>query len=154
MSQQVRHSVSATPTLDTNAYAAGDRLGSLMTISHGNAEGKPITLQTLTVLDKADQGTAFDVLFFDAQPTIASNDNAALDISDAEMDKCIGIVSVAGADFADCGGARVASVRSVGLALKPAAGATAIYALLVARGTPTYTASSLRLSFHFDMDRT
>lgn len=156
MSTKVSAAVSfatATPTLDTNAYASGDRMGSLMTLTTGNNAGSGLSLMSLTVLDTADQKAAFDILFFNAAPTIASADNAAIDISDAEMAKAIGFVSVTADDYADFGGASVACLKNIGLGMLISQSANNIFALCVSRGTPTYAASSLTLTFNFALDQ-
>jgi hypothetical protein len=145
------HILEVTPTVDTAQYASGDRLGSLMTLS-GAADGdfSPTTLKSVVILDKAKQKSALDIFFFDASPTIASADNAALDITDAEMaDKFLGSVTIAAADYKDLNASSVVTA-TCDLPLKPTTTAGTIYALLVSRGTPTYGAASdlvLRLSF-------
>lgn len=147
------HTVTVTPTLDTSAYAAGDRLGSIMTITAGNNGSHPVTLMDLKVLDKADQGAAFDIMFFNALPTVASADNAAISITATEMEKYLGHVSITADLYADFGPTKGAVKSLIGLGLKPANQDGIVYALCVSRGTPTYAASSLVLQFYFAMDR-
>lgn len=147
------HVVEVTPTLDTNAYTSGDRLGSIMTLDGVTEGGAQITkLATIVIVDGDKQSQALDILFFDELPTVASADNAAIDITDAQMtDKCVGYVAVAAADFKALANSSVAVLKDVNLYLKPAVAAEGkLYALMVTRGTPTHTAAGLVLKFVFD----
>ena len=139
--------IEVTPTVDTSAYASGDHLGTVHTLA-GAAPGQGLytVLQSLTIIDKAQQKSALDVFLFDASPTVASSDNAAANITDAEMiDKCIGHIVVAAADYRDIGSANsVAHLKNLGMHLKPDPTATAplnLYAFVVSRGSPTYAAA-------------
>jgi hypothetical protein len=146
--------VEVTPTLDTNAYASGDRLGTLMTLTGVvRHQGFEAVLLDVVVLDKAKQSQALDIYFFREAPTIASADNAAIDISDTEMEKCIGRVSIATTDYSALAGNSEASPAPYNRLLGAVEGKTDIYALAVCRsGTPTYAASSLVFKFKFLQD--
>jgi hypothetical protein len=146
--------VEVTPTLDTSAYASGDRLGSLMTLSDVvRHQGMEAVLLDVVVLDKVKQSQAIDIYFFRESPTIASADNAAIDISDAEMEKCIGRVSIATTDYSALANCSEASPAPFNRLLGAIEGKTSIYALAVCRsGTPTYAASSLVFKFKFLQD--
>lgn len=138
--------VSGTPTLDTSAYADGDRMGSIVEL---DVKNDAVTLLNVEVLDKADQGANFDILFFKSSPTVASSDNAALSITDSEAEKCLGVVSIE--TWKDLGGNQMGYARNVGLGLMPESGGK-LYMLLQSRGTPTYAAASLTLRFYFAVD--
>lgn len=147
--------VEVTPTIDTSAYAAGDQLGSLMTLSTGIADdAKNMTLLSVAIVDKAKQDAAIDILLFDESPTVSSSDNAALDISDAEMvDKCCGFVEVADSKYSDLNANSVAFVGNIGLNCKYVTDGT-LYAIMNCQGTPTYTSTSdlvLRFTFLADL---
>jgi hypothetical protein len=141
--------VEVVPTLDTSAYASGDRLGSIMTVAAMRFPGGSAVLQDIVIVDQAKQSQAIDVLFFDESPTVASADNAAIDIADAQMNgKFIGRVSVAVSDYSALAASSEATVKNVGLLLKAISGATDVFALMVCRsGTPTYGASDLIVKF-------
>jgi len=164
--------ISVTPSLDTNAYVSGDRLGSIHTItgafrrmnrSYDNnpaiAKDAPnqcakVILQSLSIIDQAKQSQPIDVLFFDALPVVASADNVAIDISDAEMaDKCVGVLSV---DNAYCALAAnsVVTETNIGLLLKQKSTAADgnLYAVCVIRGGATFGASSLVFKYGFLQD--
>lgn len=164
--------IDVVPTLDTSAYASGDRLGSIHTITNAfrkiyrnvdpitattsafQGQSGKVILQSITIIDQAKQSQPIDILFFSSSPTVASADNAAIDISDAEMDaKCIGVVSF-DASYVALAGNSVASKNSIGLEMKQSISATDnnIYAVCVIRGAGTYAASSLRFKYGFLQD--
>lgn len=141
--------ISITPTLDTAAYAAGDQLGSLQEVAGALADSSGTgKLVSVVVLDKAKQSLALDVLLFREQPTVTSVDNAALDLSDTEMEKCIGTIRVATTDYAALNVNSVASVKNINLMLHAVKGSnnttgTSLWMILMAQGAPTYAANSL-----------
>lgn len=144
--------ISVTPTLDTNAYASGDRLGSIMEFSNilKVSPGKTV-LVNVTLLDKAKQSSALSLYLFNALPTVVSADNAPLDISDTEMQKCIGVVSFAGSDYKtqNAGSSFAQLSQSPNLVLKNSDDESkSIWGLLVSDGSPTYAATSLIVSLH------
>ena len=149
------HMSAVTPTLDTNIYADNDRLGSIMTVTAAcrfDEASSGSILQGLTLVDGDDQGVALDVLLFDELPTVASADNAAISITDAELrDKSIDVIEIANGDYVDLLSAPVVSLKNLGIICKPKHASTSIFALMVTRGgTPTYTAAGMNLKFHFD----
>ena len=149
--------VSVAPVVDTAIYAAGDQLGGLLTITDGvSSPGGSAILKSVTVVDKDKEKAVIDVLFFSANPTLVSVDNAALDISDANMATyCLGKVSIAAADYTDLNASSVATVRVDDLVLTAAAGSTSIYAVMkVLSGTPTFTATGdLQVKFGLEEHR-
>lgn len=133
-----------TPTLDTSAYASGDVLfvstvcTSLMRVNDGLA-----LLKSVQVIDKGDQGAAFDLYFFSSNVTTGAV-NGAPSISDADLATCLGYVSIATGDYKDLGGARIATKNVLDMMLKAASGTKNIYIAGVnGSGTPTYAASDL-----------
>lgn len=153
--------VEVTPTLDTGAYADGDHMGAIFEIENAVAVNKGHALWcSLVALDKAGQSKAFDVYLFNEQPTIASADNAAIDISDVEMEKFIGMFSVEESDYGSLAGCSVAyqkdfaiplmnnvsKIRSTNLSQR------SVWGVLIARGAPTYAADSLVLKFGLIQD--
>jgi hypothetical protein len=143
--------IAFTPTLDTNAYATGDRMGSITAISLPYA-GQPVTILGLQVLDRAKQSAAMDLLFFKTLPTVASADNAAIDISDTEMDKCIGSIELVDTEYVALATASVSTFRNVGLSLMPDADSNTIYCVAISRGSPTYAAGSLTFTAYVSCD--
>lgn len=164
--------ISVVPTLDTNAYASGDRLGSIHTITgafrkirrsydaaspvetgYQPYHGK-VYLHSVVIIDSAKQSQPIDILFFNALPTVASADNAAIDISDAEMEaKYIGGISV-DEDYISLAANSAVTKRNIGLLVKQSTSAVDnnIYAVPVIRGAGTYAASSLKFLYAFMQD--
>lgn len=133
-----RRILSATPTLDTNAYAQNDRMGSVMTFEGIGAHGA--LLESLVVLDKGSQSKGFTLYFFNELPTVASNDNAALDITDAEMEKCIGTLPVVTADYKSVANSSIATFKNLGLPLTGTDGA--VFAIMKSDEAVTHAAAS------------
>lgn len=103
-----------------------------------------VTLLSVAIVDKAKQSAAFDILFFNALPTVASVDNGALSITDAEMaSKYIGRVHILATDYVNTASNSDASVYGIGLLMQGAETNTLkLYAVCQAIGTPTYTSTS------------
>lgn len=99
-------SFKATATTDTAAYANGDVMGALQVLTGVlPASSGAINLKTLTLVDQGKQDRAVDILFFSKAVTVASADNAAIDVADAQMiDGFVGRVVVAAADYVDVAG--------------------------------------------------
>lgn len=138
--------VDMTLVLDTAIYAVGDVLSDtailagILPVAGGGA-----LLKSLMAIDQDDQGTAFDVLFFQTLVPLGTF-NVAPTISDANALQYLGKVAVAAADFADLGGVRVAEYKNIDMVLKPAGNSVDIYvATIVRSGTPTYTAAGIKL---------
>lgn len=143
--------VKVTPTISTSAYASGDCIGGLMTITGAaRVNGGSGVLNAFTVLDKTQaQRSPMDLMFFDESVT-AAGDNAAVAFTDADMDKCIAILSLPFYNNAFPGTPLNSHASSYGIGLPFVCGAasTSIFCQAVARGTPTYTSTS-DLTFAF-----
>jgi hypothetical protein len=135
-----------TLSLDTNIYADGDLLADTQEIANAVrvAAGRAI-LQSVVVLDEDDQGVGFDLVFLSAGTSLGT-ENSAPNIADAGARDIIGVVSITSADYSDIGASRIATCASIGLILKAAAASTSLYVAAIIRGgTPTYSASGIRL---------
>ena len=137
-----------TLSLDTNAYASGDLLADRQEVTDAvlsNDSGG--ILQTVTVIDKDDQGAAFDIWITDADATFGT-ENSAPSITDANAASILGRVQVTTGDYTDLGGAKVAHLTGLAMPIKPVSGGRSIYVAAVnGTGTPTYTASGVVLRF-------
>lgn len=142
--------VTVTPTLDTNAYASGDLLFDSTEVAAAvRANGGHAVLQSVTVIDKADQKVAFTLLFANAATDFGTL-NSAPDPDDTETATVIGWVPIAAADYIDLGANAVACVRNLGLVFKAGAATTSLYIAGVnGTGTPTYAASDLVFQLGF-----
>lgn len=145
MRQLVRKQIE--PTLDTNAYADGDQVSTLQTLPlmQGSFEG---TIASVTVLSKTQDKAVLDFFIFDRSVTVAA-DNAAASITDADMEFCLGVISVAVADYDDIGSTNSIAtvVPAAGLPVK-ANVAPNLYVAIVIRTAITYAADDLSIWFN------
>jgi hypothetical protein len=135
-----------TLSLDTSAYAAGDVLAdtqvltSLFRITDGTG-----VLQSIQVIDQDDQKQAIDFYYLSANNSLGT-ENSAPSISDANAVEIVGPFSVAAADYKDLGGVSVAKISNIGQPIIAATGTANGYIAAVCNsGTPTYTASGIKL---------
>lgn len=124
-------------TVDTSAYADGDVLFATQEVA-GFSTAADITsiLQSVVVADVDDQGIGIDLIFFNANTTLGT-ENSAPDIDDTELLTVIGRVQVGAGSFYDLGANRVACVYGIGLPMKAGTGGS-IWMAGIARGAPTY----------------
>lgn len=143
--------IEITPTVSaSSAYTAEDQVGGIQTLTAACASaGRGSALMSLVVTDSGKQSAALSIFFFDELPTVASSDNAAIDITDAEMaDKCIGVVTLAAASYVAVANSSVVASANINLLLKSkttaVSGATSgnLYAVVKTTGTPTYASTS------------
>lgn len=133
-------------SLDTGgAYADGDVLADTQALASAfRAVGERAFLKHVLVLDEDDQGQPFDLIFFDANVALGT-ENSAPNISDANARNIIGRLAVPSGNFYDIGGVRVAFVDGGEMLLKAGAATTTLYVAAISRGTGTYTASGIQL---------
>ncbi len=141
-----------TPTIsDTTANAAGDYVGQNTTpitlTGVADFAGHSATLRNVVITDKDKQSQPLEIWLFNASPTVP-NSNAAWNVSDADAANCVGVIPVTAW--------YESTLNSIGMAapnLKVKTNASAnLFAALVTRGTPTYSASGLQLRFFFSQD--
>lgn len=102
-------------------------------------------LMSIAVIDEDDQKAAFDVYFLNGSGTMGAI-NGGASISDANARSFMGWQAIATGDYKDLGGVSVAMIKNVWLPVKAAAGTLDLYvAVINGAGTPTYTASGLKL---------
>ncbi len=132
-----------TPTLDTSIYASGDTLFDRTAITNAvRIVGGRAILQSLTLIDKDDQGIALDLFLMETN-TAFGTINAAPSITDTNAEALHYIGNVASADWIDVGGAKVASLKGIGLMAEAGAATRDLYICAITRGTPTHTAAGL-----------
>jgi hypothetical protein len=142
--------VDVTLTLDTSAYASGDLLADTQVVSNAMRLNDVCgILHSLTVVDEDDQGVAFDVYLLSANNTLGT-ENAAPTVSDANARDILTKIPIATTDYYDLGGVRIAEVHGLSRVVKPASGSKDLYVAVVnGTGTPTFTASGVRLRLGF-----
>lgn len=146
MSQTVVRSL--TMSMDASALGAGDVAAATQELPHAVKllDGGGY-IDSLTVIDKDDQGAALDVYVMSANVAMGT-ENSAPNISDANAEYILGKIAVATNDYSDLGGAKVATIKNLRIAIRPASGTASIYVAIVnGAGTPTYTASGVVLRF-------
>lgn len=142
--------VDVTLVADTSAYADNDVLAVPQEVTGVFRRlGGRVILESVVLLDEADQGTEVELVFMNATGTLGTI-NEAVSISDADARKVLGTVLIAAADYSDLINSQVATKRSLGLMLEAAADSSSLFiAAIVRSGTPTYAASSLKLKLGF-----
>lgn len=130
------------PTITAGLYAAGDALGLMVTFANtARVAGGGGTITKVVVIDEAGQLAPIDVVFFN-QTFTATADNAPFDPSDADMANNIGYIDVAATDYADFVDNSVAAKTSgLRMPFDYDLVGTSLFAQMVVRSTPTYTAT-------------
>ena len=144
--------ISVTLSLDTAAYASGDLLADAQAVtSAARSSGGGGKLISLTVIDEDDQGVAFDV-YLTSSSNSWGTENAAPTISDADARSIQAKVSVATADYKDLGGVKVAHYANINSIFLTVGSANLYVAVVNGTGTPTFTASGVKLIFGFEQN--
>ncbi len=128
--------------VDTSLYASGDALGEKNSVTSVPERG---TIVGVFAVDRDSEDANFDIVLF-KQDITGTSDNAAFDPTDAELDTCIGVITVnRWHTFNDNSvGMEAVNARVIGYDVP---GGT-IFFQCVTRATPTYTATTdVRLSF-------
>ena len=138
-----------TLVLDTNIYADGDVLAIPQEVTYVFPEvGGKRVLESIVVLDEDDQNIAMDIIFMNATGTLGTI-NLAVSISDADARKIIGAVNIATTDYFDLINSRLGVKRGLGLVLQGSASDSLWVAAVTRGGTPTHTASGIKLKLGF-----
>jgi hypothetical protein len=131
---------------DTLILASGDVITDTAAIVGAVRAAAGLSLlRSVALIDEDDQGQAIDLVFFGANRSLGTK-NAAPTISDANARDYLGHVAILTTDYTDLGGVRVAQkTLADGLVLKAASGKDVYVSAICRSGTPTYTASGLKL---------
>jgi hypothetical protein len=140
--------ITVTPTLDTNAYADGDVLFNPVEIANAvRNNGDSCILQSVHVLDKADQGVAFELVFLKAATNLGTI-NAAISITAANAEDIIGHYAFSNS-YIDLINSQILTDNGIGLMLEAGAATTSLYVAGISKGTGTYAADSLKITLGF-----
>lgn len=138
-------SVAVTPTISTTIYAAGDAVGGLLTFANAaRTTGFPIRITDVVIIDRDQELAPFDLVLFDRTFT-ATADNAVFAPSDADMANCVGVIEIVANDYHNFSTNAVAhwpETTAGNRGLSVVLNGTDLFGQLVARSTPTYTATS------------
>lgn len=149
--------ISIDPGNSTAAYAAGDQVGSsavrLPAVARGN--GQTVVLQSVSIMDESGQNAETDIFLFTKDPTVTSGDNSAATVAaSAVLDYGRCVWKVGSGDYLSLASNSIAKSNSnTGEVIQTDTASMDLWALVVTRGTPTYTStSSLRINFGFLQD--
>lgn len=141
--------ITFTPVLETSALADNDVFFIPIEVPQVFNKGLPRVLQSVVVLDKDDQNVDFDLVFFNASATLGTL-NAAVSITDTDAEKIIGYVKmVASTDANDLIGSMLYAKSGIGMVLEGAGSASLWVGGVVRSGTPTFTASGMKIKLGF-----
>ena len=133
--------VAVTPTISTSIYAAKDAIGGVMSFSNAaRASGGGGIVESVVIVDKDQELAAMDLVLLSSTVAGTTTDNAAWDPNDSDLANVVGVIPILSGDYADFNDNAVASRSGIGMAYTCAA--TTLFGVLVARSTPTYTATS------------
>jgi len=142
----------AVPT-QAGAYASGQVVGGLLALPKAGQHPGTGCIVTVTVSDEAKQDLALDVFFFNGKPAGAFADAAAFNPSAADNRLVAGWVTIAATDYKDGSATSVACPASKPIVFQGAPASdpnkdptTTLYAVIVARGAPTYGANKMALT--------
>lgn len=148
--------VSVTPTVTAGAYNATTKnsVGGKQTLPGAvPISGGVAILQSVLVLDKANQKAPLTILLFNGDPTGGTyTDNGQVNLS-TDISKVIRKINVTAVDYEtiDNSGTdyAVAEIAPISKLVKAASG-TSLYAVIITTGTPTYASTSdLTVRFGF-----
>ncbi|HNA61497.1 MAG TPA: hypothetical protein PKW79_00265 [Rhabdochlamydiaceae bacterium] len=152
-----------TPTISVSpAYTAEDQIGGVNTITNAfkviarpqfdpkTAQGfqnqqqnGKIVIQSIHLIDKAKVNQTVVCYFFNQQPSMTSVDNGAFDLTDAEMLKCVGWVSLDSGYESSSSNASTTKTN-IGLLIKqdPAATTNSIWMVAKIKGAGTFASTT------------
>jgi hypothetical protein len=143
--------ISVTPTISTSAYSANFCVGGKLTLPNAvRVAGGSSILQSIFLIDRANQKAALSILFFNADPSASTlADHAQPTLAAADISALIRRVEIAASDWVTTDHAgtdfATADIGALAKMVRPAGG-TSLYAIIVTTGTPTYTALALTLN--------
>jgi hypothetical protein len=142
-----------TPTLSASgAYAAGDALGALMTLTDiAYANGKSVVFQNCILNDLAEQIFTASLLIFNANPSASTiTDKDPINIVDADAGKLVAVIPFTA--FKDLGGFKTAMGDEMSVKATPGAASRTLWAaFMVDTGTPTLGTGQILA--HFELFR-
>ena len=138
-----------TLTLKADALDSGDVMAATQEVANFFPSAEiPAFITGIQIIDEDDQGIAFDLLLMDAASDIGAEDDAAA-ITDAEGESILGWVNIDAGDYTDWGGFRTVTMKNTDSGfLVPGwiqGKTTSLYIGAITNGTPTYTASGVKL---------
>lgn len=140
--------VTVVPTISSGvAYTSGDALGGKLEFENAlSAYSQGGTINRATIKDRGKQNANLVLVLFKDDFT-ATADNAAFTVSDADLDKVVGVLSFPATNYISFADNSIASLGLLGLDIeepfKLSDGETTLYGQLLVNGsTPTYTSTT------------
>lgn len=167
------HSTIVTPTLtlSTSAYSAGQNVGGLITLLNAlRPSGLTGELQSLQVLDAANQNASLNILLFDTQPVGTYFDRTTFEVNSADVPHVVANLVVSASTYATVGGITsssssssasgtsllggvgIATLANIGQRLLTTSKAGTLWALMGTESAPLYPAGALTLRFGIKQD--
>ena len=132
--------ITVTPVLDTNAYAAGDVLFPTIELDFGNQLVSGV-IKHASILDQDDQASQTITLYFAGETFTLGTANSAISISDADAEKLLGTAAVT--TSTDLIGSRFGQNTDIGLPFTVNSGS--LFVAASTGGAGTHSASGLKL---------
>jgi hypothetical protein len=132
--------VTVTPVLDATTYAAGDVLFAATELDFGNQLVSGV-IRHASILDQDDQAAQTITLYFAGETFTLGTVDSAISISAGDAAKLLGTANVT--TSTDLVGGRFGQNTAIDLPFSVNAGS--LYVAASTGGTPTHTASGLRL---------
>lgn len=131
-----------TTAVTAAAYSAGNAVGGKRTLANAvRVSGGTGILQSVTLLDRANQKAAMTLFIFDADPSAATlTDKTAFVFSTDDL-KVVAQVPINAGDYVTTNSKAFVTYGGLGIPVKAASGTT-LYAALVTSGTPTFAATT------------
>lgn len=123
------------------AYSIGNAVGAKRTIAGAVLTAGTGILESIVLLDRANQKAGMTLFIFNADPTNATITDKAAFVFSTDDQKVIAQISIAASDYVTTNNKAIAVKSGLAIALKASAGTT-LYAALVTTGTPTFAATS------------
>lgn len=126
-----------------SAMADGDVLADTQAMTDFfNPFNQSVIVQSVHVVDKADQGGALDIVFQKGNNALGT-ENAAVDLTAAEAEDVTGIVEVAASDYVNLVNAMYAIPQFNPFVIRWTGSDRSLYIGAISRDSKTYTASSI-----------
>jgi len=131
----------------SSAYAAGDLVGGKLQftgITRPAAAGRKVTLQSLTILFNTTQTAQFDLVVFHSDPAATTfTDKTTFSVNSADLSKTVAAIPLT--FITQISVPSLYQNMNIGIPVE-AIGSNNLFAAIVTRGTPTFTATSDILS--------
>lgn len=137
--------VTVAPTVTAAAYSAGQCVGGLLTFTGAARSGGPGSglVQSAVISDVSGQDSAIDIVLFNQNPSGSTfTDHATCTIANADLPKIAGVIAVSDCHLLGASAPGVCQGQQQALPFGLGGGNTTLWAVNIARGTPTYTATT------------